>query len=325
MGPARPGDFRLDLSEKDTRAIPSQPGVAQSGLLSDRLQGVLRSRSFTIDEPYVHFLVAGRGGRLSVVIDGFEKIRPPIYGELTTVVNIPDRFPLGTRLTSGCGWAIGLLRDSATERRWITPASTTAVDDGQAGIALDEIRLLGPARTVDRLENHGAPPARQAKRPERRSSEHCARNSCPLAGRLASAIDELRSVEKSDSRSNSCPVDHRRPRCDERIHIRGSHKSLGEVVPRRFLYGSGGLPTLVRRGGSGRERAGTEARRSRVRSFARRACWSTGSGSTTSAMESSSCPDDSGPWGKSPAIPSCRTGWPVSSSGAGGRSRPCTG
>ena len=37
--------------------------VAHSGLVSDRLQGVLRSRTFTIESRYIHYLAAGRGGR----------------------------------------------------------------------------------------------------------------------------------------------------------------------------------------------------------------------------------------------------------------------
>ena len=43
------------------------PGLAHSGLVSDRLHGVLRSRSFTIEARFIHFLACGNGGRISVV------------------------------------------------------------------------------------------------------------------------------------------------------------------------------------------------------------------------------------------------------------------
>ena len=60
--PTRAGDFRLDRDGSSTRLISVAPGLAHSGLVSDRLQGVLRSRSFTIESRYIHFLAAGRGG-----------------------------------------------------------------------------------------------------------------------------------------------------------------------------------------------------------------------------------------------------------------------
>ena len=73
-----------------------KPGVAHSGLLSNRLQGVLRSRTFTIDTRYIHWLVAGRGARISVVVDGYEKIRDPIYGGLTAIINDSDQLGWAT-------------------------------------------------------------------------------------------------------------------------------------------------------------------------------------------------------------------------------------
>ena len=60
-------------------------------MVSDRLRGVLRSRSFTIENRYIHWLVAGRGGRINVVVDGFEKIRDPIYGGLTRKIDGGDQ------------------------------------------------------------------------------------------------------------------------------------------------------------------------------------------------------------------------------------------
>ena len=49
-----------------------------------------RGRSFTIEKPFIQYLAAGRAGRLNVVVDGFEKIRDPIYGGLTLEVNSGD-------------------------------------------------------------------------------------------------------------------------------------------------------------------------------------------------------------------------------------------
>jgi hypothetical protein len=58
-------------------------GGADSGLLTQRLQGELRSESFTINKNYVHVRVAGNRGRVNLVIDGYTLIMNPMYGKLT--------------------------------------------------------------------------------------------------------------------------------------------------------------------------------------------------------------------------------------------------
>jgi hypothetical protein len=68
------------------------PGGADSGDLSPRLQGDLRSASFTIDKKFVHVLVAGRGGKVNLVIDGYTLIMNPMYGKLSVA-------PANDRLT----------------------------------------------------------------------------------------------------------------------------------------------------------------------------------------------------------------------------------
>ncbi len=89
--PTRAGDSGSTSRRDRPASTRVGPGQAHSGLVSDRLQGVLRSRTFTIEKRYIHYLVAGRGGTINVVVDGFEKIRDPIYGGLTTAVNVGDQ------------------------------------------------------------------------------------------------------------------------------------------------------------------------------------------------------------------------------------------
>ncbi len=67
-----------------------EPGTVDSARLSKRLEGVLRSRTFPIERPYIHVLAAGQGGRIHVVIDNFVLIRNPIYGDLRQVVDAPE-------------------------------------------------------------------------------------------------------------------------------------------------------------------------------------------------------------------------------------------
>src|SRR5262249_42777409 len=66
------------------------PGGAHSGRLGNRLQGALRSPSFTIESKHIHFRVAGRGTKINLIIDGFQMIRDPIYGGLTFGINHGD-------------------------------------------------------------------------------------------------------------------------------------------------------------------------------------------------------------------------------------------
>jgi mono/diheme cytochrome c family protein len=58
-------------------------GGVDSGAISLRLQGEMRSPSFTIDKKFVHVRVAGRNARVNLVIDGYTLIMNPMYGKLT--------------------------------------------------------------------------------------------------------------------------------------------------------------------------------------------------------------------------------------------------
>ncbi|MFN3651693.1 MAG: PSD1 and planctomycete cytochrome C domain-containing protein [Armatimonadota bacterium] len=66
------------------------PGTANSGRLADRLEGTLRSQTFEISKPQILFRMAGRGATVNLVIDGFQRIRYPIYGGLTIDVRSPQ-------------------------------------------------------------------------------------------------------------------------------------------------------------------------------------------------------------------------------------------
>jgi mono/diheme cytochrome c family protein len=81
-GPARAGDIILG-DRPDQPVAQFVSAGAHSGLLSKRLQGELRSRTFTIDKRYVHYRLAGRHARVNLVIDGYTLIMNPIYGPLT--------------------------------------------------------------------------------------------------------------------------------------------------------------------------------------------------------------------------------------------------
>ena len=73
-----------------------------------------------------------------------------------------------------------------------------------------------------------------------------------LADRLAAAIDEARAIETQLAEPDTGLAIADGTGEDEHVHIRGSHKNLGEVVPRRFLEVLGGSDSIHSRRGSGR-------------------------------------------------------------------------
>jgi hypothetical protein len=245
--PSRPADLRLDLSGKTARLIAVAPGLAHSGLVSDRLRGVLRSRTFPIVARYIHYRVAGRGGTLNVVVDGFEKIRDPIYGGLTMTVNVGDT---PRWVTQDVGMWIGQtayleIADGAVADYH---GATTQRHAGLGYLAVDEIRM----------SNRRTPPAPRGgdasiavDLDQAIAALRAARS--PLADRLTAAVGLARSLEERIPDPTLALAIADGTGLDEHIHIRGNHKNLGEVVPRRFLEVLGGAGMATPDVGSGRQ------------------------------------------------------------------------
>src|SRR5207248_4597250 len=82
-GPTRAAEVFLS----DDPGVPVKqivaPGVAHSGLIAGRLQGVLRSKSFTVSRKKILYHAAGAESHMNLIIDGYQLIRDPIYGGLT--------------------------------------------------------------------------------------------------------------------------------------------------------------------------------------------------------------------------------------------------
>jgi hypothetical protein len=236
--PSRAGDIRFNRKGSAAHLVSIAPGLAHSGMVSDRLQGVLRSRSFTIESRYIHFLTCGEGGRISVVIDGFEKIRSPIYGDLTTTINTGGELRWITMDVQM--WARHSAYFEIADGAVVDFGGTTAqVDDGHGWIAVGEIRTSdrpapsAPAgqnqRSIEQtnLDLPAAIAALRAVRPE-------------LAQRLADAVAEADDLERQIPDPMLAPSQAEGTGMDEHVHIRGSYKNLGELAPRHFLTVLGG-------------------------------------------------------------------------------------
>jgi hypothetical protein len=242
--PTAPGDFRLDAGHSAAWLIPVNPGQAHSGLVSPRLQGVLRSQSFTIEKRFVHCLVSGQAARINVVVDGFEKIRDPIYGGLTLEVNVGDQPRWITQdLSMWLGHRAYLeLADGAVADY---SGTQTRMEAGHGYLAIAEVRLSDQPPPREAVRAEPVPIRLDALLPTIRNCDSL------LAGRLEDALAEYRSIESAipDPSLGLAIADGTSE--DEYLLVRGSHANPGEPVPRRFLEVLGvGDPTTP--AGSGR-------------------------------------------------------------------------
>ncbi len=260
--PTQPGDWRPG----EQGPIPVEPGLAHGGLVSNRLFGVLRSPTFTIEHPFVIFRARGREGRLNVVVDGFEKIRSPIYGGLTTSVNSDD-----------WRWHVMDVRMWIGHRAYIEASDGATVDytggrtryvPGNGYLAIDEVRFSDEARTP------GSPPRMNLALAQKLSDsvnstliawragqrDHTGRAEALgwmieqglLAVEPDSRMPQYREIEaKIPDPTLALAILDGTPE-DEYVFLRGNYRTPGDRVPRRFLEVLGGEPLSESKPGSGR-------------------------------------------------------------------------
>ncbi len=227
-GPAfgHSGEFCPELAFSGSADLPEirafRGGWANSGALSTRLQGALRSPSFKIERQFLHALVAGRDSRMNIIVDGFGLIRSPIYGDLKQ----------------------GLEKESA---HWIT------VDLGMWAVrqAVVELSDLEPRDLGDKYREAGygpsgwiaaswiglsdspCPPLEVSTgRLIERRKPTCSRESAPRARSLWA---EYRKIEESIPAPTLLPAMADGSGEDVPVFLRGNPKITGEVAERRFL------------------------------------------------------------------------------------------
>jgi len=285
--PSRAGDFVLGTSADRPILEFAEPGAAHSGLISSKLKGALRSRSFTIDKPFIHYRASrnqgdgGSGrpyksGQLNLIVDGFQIIRDPLWGQLSlTVAN-----------DAPAAWYSQNVSKLIGNRAYIE-----IVDEDDGWISVDSIRFSDdPRPPVDRpnelirtLLNKESidSPARLAKAYERLFAETvslwksgrlgddrfaksrvallnslCSHTAAPKGNQdlrdLARLIDEFRRRESELGSSprvlaladGSAENDH--------VLIRGNPRKPGDESARRFLEVFQAAPIRASEIGSGR-------------------------------------------------------------------------
>ncbi len=208
-GPTRPGQWRV----AGDKVEPLPAGVAHSGAVSARLRGTLRSRTFALSKRFVHVLASGKGGRINLVIDGFEKIRSPIYGDLVRDVDHGDAWK----------WI------SIDAADWLGHPAYIEIDDGATVDftgSLGEIRAGGGFIAVDEIRFADGPPPPRAK-PEPIDAAKGAELG-PLLARYRAIEATIPDPTLGQALADGTGI-------DVRVHVRGSTRTLGEAVPRRFL------------------------------------------------------------------------------------------
>ena len=182
------------------------PGVSHTGLMSNRLRGTLRSPTFEITAPAIHYLIAGDGGaKFNLIIDNFQRIRSPIYGGLTFPAQPADK----------------LVWRRQDVKKWIGHrAYIELIDDGDGWGALAAVvQSDEPPKNVPGLTITTQPiesgPEFSAWLAERTRFDRSIRYSRPVMA-ITDGTPE-----------------------NEHILIRGNHKLLGPIAPRR-------IPTAIR-------------------------------------------------------------------------------
>jgi hypothetical protein len=202
--PSKLGSVRIQPNPKSPIRTQVDRGIAHSGLISTKLQGTMRSRTFVIDKKKIHYRVLGHKGQVNLIIDGYRLIREPIYGGLTFRVDHGDKLQ----------WR------SMDVSMWFGHrAYVEIVDDGAGYIGVEQIVFSdgGPPNTKG-VGGQPGPPAQDADVP-----------------RLARLLDEYQAIEDSVIAPRRAMAMERGTPIDEHVFIRGSHKNLGPMVPHRFL------------------------------------------------------------------------------------------
>lgn len=202
------GDFVV--SGKGVR--PVLPAWLHSGLLSRKFQGTLRSPTFKISENYIHILALGKDVRFNVVIDNFKIIRNPIYGSLTRHINNENphwvTFNLGMWKGHDCYLEIADLSNS-------DPAGKDSGPDAYG--AVQQLWLSGNNR----------PPAISV--PKLSAEINLAQ------AEATQLLDQYNKLAGSIQRPAVVSVMLEGSGRNEKLFIRGSHKNLGEEIPRGYL------------------------------------------------------------------------------------------
>ncbi len=212
--PSQAGDLLLPPGKAPQ---PVAPGLAHSGLLAHKLQGALRSPNFTIQHKRIHYRLAGSAVRVNLILNGLQILRDPIYGSLTFSVN-----------NEAMHWRTQDVSMWVGQRAYLEMH-----DDGDGWGAIEQVVF----------SDDPSPPPLPAPKPAAPYAADVLAKVQPLLAEYHKAEAAVPAPRRAMGIADGSAI-------NEHLFIRGSHKNLGEPVPRRFLTVFGGQPIDTE--GSGR-------------------------------------------------------------------------
>ncbi|WP_210420958.1 PSD1 and planctomycete cytochrome C domain-containing protein [Lacipirellula limnantheis] len=224
------GDTLADRG--DWRVTPSGPemlaaGLAHSGRYGDRLPGTLRSQTFTIEKPYLHYRVAGRQAKVRLIVDGYamDPFTPLLFEGFTFELDSDE-----------LGW-----RSQNASRYMGHRAHIELIDAGPGYLAVDEIVFSDSAE----------PPTR------RQDSASAATSDIAVAAAdadddLPKILAEMSAIDAALPAPATAVAIGDGSGEDLRVQIRGNYKTPGEEAPRRLLEAITGDDEPAPLQGSGR-------------------------------------------------------------------------
>ncbi len=257
-----------DAASDDARFY--RPGLAHSGRTASRLQGVLRSPTFTLTHPNIFYRISGTGAQVRVIVDGYfmDVFNALLFKGFAFDVSTEGEF-VWRRQAQDLGRYVG------------HRVHLEIIDHDDGSVAVDEVRLSnGQApRTLpssisrfvlshkiespaDLAAAYGRSwkQALAAIRQQRANSEQVDLINWALSHRLITG--QQARVQLDDCRDRLRREVAGLPAADrvlamgdgsaenERVFVRGNHRTLGPEVPRRLLQALGGQ--AVTHQGSGR-------------------------------------------------------------------------
>lgn len=255
-------------------------GTAHSGLISTKLRGVLRSPTFEIVKPRLFYRLYGNGGRVRLIVDGLQLIQNPIYGGLQFE---PGDLRAHWHEQDVSKWVghrayIEVIDDGdgfiALEKAVFSDGPPPAAMPNRLVAAmLDDPALTTPRRLAEKYQALfqqvfaswlAEPLGRSADAADRASiigwvlDGHASTPEL-LKTRIGDLQPRLAALDERQQQLGSQIAAPRQAMAladgtaeNEHVFIRGSHKTLGDEVPRRFLEVLGGTGHAPPEHGSGR-------------------------------------------------------------------------
>jgi hypothetical protein len=254
--------------------------AAHSGLVSSKLQGALRSPTFEITRPRIFYRLHGTGGQVRLVLNGLQLIRDPIYGRLQFEPGgaTPHWHEQDVSKWLGQRAYIEALDDGdayvALERVVMSDAAPPPARPNRLVVnLLSDDSITAPAILADKyqalfarvlgdwLSGAAVPPGEAADRAAivQWMLDEAGHDDDGWRDALAALRSQCAALDERQSSLESKLVPPRRALAladgtaeNERVFIRGNHKTLGDDVPRRFLEVLGGTRYAPPAQGSGR-------------------------------------------------------------------------